>query len=104
MKKLFPVIAIMALALGCGGAATETPAPAEEVVEQAPVAEQVVEARNDLIYTCGCGPECECGEVSKEPGTCGCGSEMVQTHMLMVDGNVATLCSCGGDCTCELNA
>ena len=104
MKKLFPVMVILVVVLGCGGSATETPAPAEEVVEQAPAAEPVVEARHDLIYACSCGDECECGAASAEPGTCDCGSELVQTHVLMVDGNVATLCSCETGCTCDLDA
>jgi hypothetical protein len=106
MKRNPMLLVMLALtvALGCGGSATETPAPAEEAVEQVAAEEPAVEARHDLIYICGCGPECECGAVSKDPGTCDCGSELVQTHMLMVDGNAASLCTCGGDCTCELDA
>lgn len=105
MKKflLALIIVVVGLALGCGGAPSETPAPAEDVVEQAPAAEPVVEARHDLVYVCSCGPECDCGAVSLEPGTCDCGSELVQAHLLKVDGNVATLCTCGADCTCALD-
>ena len=98
------VMLTLVVALGCGGAATEAPAPAEEVVVDVVEEQPVVEARNDLVYTCNCGPECACGSISKDPGTCDCGSELVQTHVLLMDGNVASLCSCGGDCTCELNA
>jgi len=104
MKQLFPAMMIMVLAMGCGGAATETQEPAEEaavdVVEEVPV----VEARNDQVYVCNCGPECECGTVATEPGNCECGKELVQAHMLMVDGNMASLCTCAEGCTCELDA
>jgi len=102
MKRTFLAMVIMVLAMGCGGAATDTPAPAEEVVEQAPAAEEVVVARHDLIYTCGCGPDCECGTVATEAGKCDCGSDLVEGRMLMIDGTVASLCTCGADCTCEI--
>ena len=107
MKSLFYVVmmAVLAFTMACGGSSTEAPAVVEEVVvEEAPALEVVVEARNDLVYVCSCGPDCECGAVSTEPGTCDCGSELVQTHLLMVDGNVASICTCGGDCTCEIDA
>ncbi len=87
------VIFAMVAALGCGGSPTE--APVEEVVLDVVEEQPVVEARNDLVYACSCGPECECGAVALEPGTCGCGSELAQAHLLKMDGNVATLCSCG---------
>ena len=104
MKKLFPVMVILVVALGCGGSATETPAPEEEIVEQAPPAEEaIVEVRHDQLYVCGCGDDCDCGAVAMEAGTCDCGSEMVQAHMLKIDDNVATVCDCAGDCTCELD-
>ena len=103
MNKLFPAMVILIVAMGCGGAATEPPAPAaEEVVEQAPAAEAVVEASHNMLYTCGCGPECECGTVATEPGKPGCGSDLVAGRMLMIDGTVASLCGCGPECTCEI--
>jgi len=105
MKRLSLAVLMLALAatFGCGGAATETPEPVEEVVVDVAEEVPVVEARHDQVYVCGCGPECACGTVATEPGTCECGKELVQAHMLMVDGNMATLCTCGNDCTCELN-
>lgn len=96
------VMLTLMVALGCGGAATE--APVEEVVVDVVEEQPVVEARNDLVYVCNCGPDCACGSVSLGPGTCDCGNDLAQAHMLMIDGNVTTLCSCGADCTCELNA
>jgi hypothetical protein len=41
--------------------------------------------------------------VSLEPGTCSCGKELAKAHMLRIDGNVATVCMCSGDCTCKLD-
>jgi hypothetical protein len=102
---LFALVAVVSL--GCGQAPAEKAEPVEEaVVEQAPAPaeEPVVEARHDQVYTCACGPDCDCGAISMEAGNCGCGTEMVQAHLLKVDGNTASLCSCAGDCTCELNA
>jgi hypothetical protein len=93
---------IMAVALGCGGASTEAPAPAEETVVEAPAEEAVVVARHDLIYVCNCGPDCDCGAVASKPGKCGCGSDLVEARMLMVDGSIASLCACGPDCKCEI--
>lgn len=102
MKRLFPAMVIMVLAMGCGGGAADAPATVEEVVEQAPAAEEVVVARHDLLYVCNCGPECECETVSTEPGTCECGKELVEGRMLMIDGTVVSLCTCGPECKCEI--
>ena len=81
----------------------------EPVVEAEPVAETIVEeavaeVRNDVLYTCSCGPECDCGSVSTEAGTCTCGTDLVAAHMVKVEGNEALVCGCDGDCTCEINA
>lgn len=79
-------------------AAMETVA-AEVVLEDAEDA-----VRHDMLYVCNCGPECECGSVSTEAGTCTCGSELAAAHMVKVEGNEALLCTCGDDCDCEINA
>ncbi|MEX1309421.1 MAG: hypothetical protein AB1Z65_03295 [Candidatus Sulfomarinibacteraceae bacterium] len=103
MKQIFPAMVIMVLAMGCGGGATDTPAPAPEVAEEVPAVEEVAEvARHDLLYVCNCGPECSCGAVATEPGQCGCGSDLVEARMLMIDGSVASTCTCGADCDCTI--
>jgi len=103
MSKLFPVLIVVAVALGCGGTADQPAAPeVEEVVEAAPAAESAAVEHHDLLYVCNCGPECECGTVSTQPGTCECGAELVEGRMLMVDGSIASLCTCGPDCKCEI--
>jgi len=109
MKRLSLIIMCAALAaLGCGGGATETAPETEVVVEQAlapaPAEEAVAEVRHDLIYTCGCGPECECGAVSATAGKCDCGSELVQAHLLKVEGDEGLVCGCESGCTCDIDA
>jgi hypothetical protein len=109
MKKMFLMLCVccaIVAAVGCGQSqevaetdvAVETVA-AEMVMEDAEVAE-----RNDVLYVCNCGPECDCGSVSVEPGTCTCGTELVAVHMVKVEGSEALLCTCGDDCDCEINA
>ena len=98
------VIAVVA-ALGCGQAPQEETAVVEEVVvEQEPVADEVAEVRHDQLYVCNCGPDCDCGSASLTEGTCGCGKELVQAHLLKVEGNDGILCTCSPGCTCELDA
>jgi hypothetical protein len=77
-------------------------AAAEPAVET--VVDEVAEVRHDVVYACNCGPECDCGSISTEPGNCSCGSELAATHVVMVDGNDAKLCTCGGECDCEISA
>jgi len=59
--------------------------------------------RRDLIYTCGCGEDCDCGMASTEPGTCGCGKDLEAGQVLKGEGDEAIVCTCGADCTCSLD-
>lgn len=104
MKKtrLVMTVALMGLTIACGGAPAEVAAPVEEIVEVAPAAEAVVEVRHDQLYVCAC-EDCDCGAVAAAPGTCGCETEMVEAHLLKVEGNEALLCSCGSGCSCDLD-
>lgn len=52
-------------------------------------------------YVCNCKDDCKCNSISKEPGKCKCGSEMVGMHLLAIEKDTALLCRCGTDCTCE---
>ena len=61
------------------------------------------ETRNDVLYTCNCGPQCKCNSVSTKPGNCSCGSPMKWGHLLKVEGNDAILCQCGEGCKCNLD-
>lgn len=61
------------------------------------------EVRNDVLYTCGCGPSCACKTASVTPGKCGCGKPLVWGHVVKVEGNDALVCSCKEGCTCKLD-
>jgi hypothetical protein len=60
--------------------------------------------RHDLLYVCGCGPDCKCSTVSAKPGKCGCGHALVTGHVKKVEGDVALLCLCDPGCKCALDA
>jgi hypothetical protein len=70
----------------------------------------------DTVYACGCGSTCGCETLSKQKGTCGCGSPLVEGKVVSVadgkavieiDGKQRTfrtagLFACGCEnCPCE---
>jgi hypothetical protein len=61
-------------------------------------------ARHDVVYVCGCGPDCPCNTVKAEPGTCSCGKPLVWGHVVKVEGDVALVCTCDEGCTCKIDA
>ena len=81
---------------------TETVAVVETVAEI--TTEEAPAERHDVVYACNCGPECDCGSLSTEPGNCSCGSELAATHVVKVDGNDAKLCTCGNECDFEISS
>ena len=60
--------------------------------------------RHDVVYVCGCGPDCPCNTVKAEPGTCSCGKPLVWGHVVKVEGDVALVCACAEGCTCKIDA
>jgi len=60
-------------------------------------------ARHDVVYTCGCGPECKCSTVKAEPGTCGC-EELVtyDVGLFLVNMLAGYLASGGTELTVDL--
>ena len=60
-------------------------------------------ASKDVLYTCGCGPDCKCSTVSTTAGKCGCGHALVAGKVKKVEGDTALLCMCGPTCGCELD-
>lgn len=98
----FSLIGCVAILLGCGGGSHD--APASDDVQVAEVTEAAAPERHDLVWVCGCGDECECGAVAVEPGTCSCGTELVQVHLVKVEGNEGLLCTCGTGCACTMDA
>jgi hypothetical protein len=100
---LMVVCVAMVAVLGCSK--TEPVAETEMMVETEAVAADIAPAeRHDIVYACNCGPECDCGSISTEPGNCSCGSELAAAHVLKVDGHDAKLCMMGPDCSCDIDA
>lgn len=60
--------------------------------------------KNNVVYSCACGPQCRCGTVSTTPGRCACGAALKPGHVLKVEGAEAITCQCGKDCTCLLDS
>jgi hypothetical protein len=59
--------------------------------------------RQDVLYTCNCGPGCTCNTVSTSPGVCRCGAPLKWGHIVRVEGEEAILCQCAEGCTCTFN-
>ena len=57
--------------------------------------------KSKIYYVCNCKDDCKCGALSKEPGKCKCGSELLPMHLLAIEKDTAVLCRCGAECTCE---
>jgi hypothetical protein len=93
-RKSVLMVALVALVVTWGGMSllpTATAAPGEET------------ARHDVIYACGCGPECKCSTAKVEPGNCNCGKPLVWGHEVKVEGDVALVCTCAEGCTCTID-
>ncbi len=59
--------------------------------------------KSQVYYVCNCGDDCKCNSISKEPGKCACGKELVAMHLLAIDKDTAIFCRCGAECSCELS-
>ncbi len=88
MKKWMWILAAMAVAALAAGGAGLLVAGTEQ-------------ARNDVLYTCGCGGSCTCAKPSLTAGKCGCGKPLVWGHVVRVEGNDAFICSCKENCACK---
>ncbi|MDA8082351.1 MAG: hypothetical protein M0024_01690 [Nitrospiraceae bacterium] len=73
----------------------------------------------DKVYACNCGEKCPCQTMSRNPGKCTCGNEMVKAEVMKVEGETAMLkaeswekerpfrtvgkyaCACGPECKCN---
>jgi hypothetical protein len=60
-------------------------------------------ARHDVVYMCGCGPDCPCNTVKVEPGNCSCGKPLAWGHVVKVEGDVALVCGCEEGCKCAID-
>jgi len=57
--------------------------------------------KDRAYYVCNCKDDCACNTVSKEPGKCKCGKELVAMHLLAIDKETGIFCRCGAECSCE---
>lgn len=73
----------------------------------------------DEIHACDCGEKCACLSLSRNPGKCTCGKEMVKAKVVKAEGGMVTLkaaswekerpfkaagkytCACPPSCTCD---
>ncbi len=69
----------------------------------------------DELYVCACGEGCLCDTLSRSPGQCTCGKDMVKTKVTKVEKGKITVesrkkpfvsvgkyvCDCGPDCKCD---
>jgi len=69
----------------------------------------------DELYVCACGESCLCDTMSKNPGQCTCGKDLVKTKVTKVEKGKITVesrgkpfvsvgkyaCDCGPDCKCD---
>ena len=73
----------------------------------------------DERYVCNCGEKCPCDFISKNPGNCTCGKELVKATVTKVEGGKAYFkaaawgnervfktmgkyaCACGPQCPCN---
>lgn len=56
--------------------------------------------RQDILYSCNCGPDCKCNTLSTNDGNCSCGKPLKWGHVLKVEGSEAILCQCAEGCAC----
>jgi hypothetical protein len=73
----------------------------------------------DEVYACNCGADCPCQTMSRSPGKCTCGKDMVKAKVMKVEEGQVMLkadswekerpfkttgkyaCACGPDCKCN---
>lgn len=69
----------------------------------------------DELYVCGCGEGCTCDTMSRSPGQCACGKDLVKSKVtkvqkgkIMVEARKTAYvsvgkyaCACGPDCKCD---
>jgi hypothetical protein len=69
----------------------------------------------DEIYVCACGEGCPCDTMSRNPGQCTCGKDLVKTKVTKVEkGKIWVesrekpflsvgkyVCNCGPNCKCD---
>ena len=101
MKTWIIGLCLALFVFGCTGTKTgDTEAEATDATAQAGEAAAV---RHDALYTCDCGPECDCKTVSTTPGDCECGKPLKWGHVVRIEGTEALVCRCAENCECAVN-
>lgn len=111
--RLLSVIMLF-FALLVSGCSTMTTADTGSDVELRPAMEV---SAGDEVYACNCGPKCPCNTLSKNPGKCSCGVDLVKAEVkgvkdgtvkLMINGQERDFkakgnyaCACGLKCPCN---
>jgi len=100
MKKLLILTLVFTLALATLALADKTKMTAKV---------------GDQLYVCGCGEGCPCETMSRNPGQCTCGKDLVKTKVTKVEKGMITVesrkkpfisvakyvCDCGPECKCD---
>jgi hypothetical protein len=100
MKKLLILTIILSLAFAALAFADKTEMTAKV---------------GDELYVCGCGEGCKCDTMSRNPGTCTCGKDLVKSKVTKVEKGKITMagrdrpfvsigkyaCACGPGCKCD---
>jgi hypothetical protein len=100
MKKLLILTMVIALAFATLALADKT---------------KMTEKVGDQLYVCACGEGCPCDTMSRNPGQCSCGKDLVKTKVTKVGKGTITVesrkkpfvsvgkyaCDCGPDCKCD---
>jgi len=100
MKKLLAFTMILSLAFPVLAFADKT---------------EMIAKVGDELYVCGCGEGCKCDTMSRNPGTCTCGKDLVKSKVTKVEKGKITMegrgrpfvsigkyaCACGPGCKCD---
>jgi hypothetical protein len=83
MKKLFILCGLGAAlwAAGCASTPSQPAPPAEKG--------SIPAKPGDTIYVCACAT-CDCHDVARKPGKCGCGSDLAKVVVTEVKDHVAS--------------
>jgi hypothetical protein len=82
-----------------------------------PVGGKISLKAGDEVYVCGCGETCPCQTMSRNPGKCTCGKDLVKVKVnkvekgkayVTIDGKERAfktkgkyMCACGAGCKCD---
>ncbi len=100
MKKVLVLAVVLTLALAAVAIADKT---------------TMTTKVGETLYVCGCGEGCPCDTMSRNPGQCTCGKDLVKTKVTKVEKGKITVearkkpfisvakyaCDCGPECKCD---